>query len=273
VIAVAAAGGLAAIAYAVLTRPAVDGIGSFFLEQALPQGGGANVVNVILVDFRGFDTLGEITVLGVVALTVYALLRRFRPAPESMEAPRQQREQGPAVAPNPEALLPSGYLMVPATIVRLLLPVAVLISLYLLLRGHNMPGGGFVGGLVMATAVILQYMVGGVVWVEKHTRINPPYWISLGLISAGVAGISAWLVAEPFLSALAWHGSLPLLGEIHLSSVLLFDLGVYMLVVGAVVLMLVALAHQSLRSHQHRKPATLEPDLPLSAAPLPQGAP
>ena len=59
----------------------------------LPEGGGTNVVNVMLVDFRGFDTLGEITVLGVVALTVYALLRRFRPAPESIAVPEQQRAQ------------------------------------------------------------------------------------------------------------------------------------------------------------------------------------
>ena len=78
---------MAALAYAVMTRPGPDSISRFFVENAYTQGGGTNIVNVILVDFRGFDTFGEITVLGVVALTVYALLRRFRPAAESIPCP------------------------------------------------------------------------------------------------------------------------------------------------------------------------------------------
>ncbi len=250
--------GLAAITYAVLTRPPVAGISPFFTEQALPLGGGLNVVNVILVDFRGFDTLGEITVLGIVALTVFALLRRFRPAPESVLLPNQQRVQDAADGleekhvTNPAAILPAGYMMLPAVLVRLLLPLATLVSLFFLLRGHNAPGGGFVGGLILATSIILQYLVGGTVWVESHLRIHPQYWIAIGLLSAAAAGTGAWLAGTPFLTSHAWHGELPLLGELHLSSVLLFDIGVYMLVVGTTMLMLVAIAHQSLRSH-HRK--------------------
>ncbi|MBN9425323.1 MAG: monovalent cation/H+ antiporter subunit A [Burkholderiales bacterium] len=92
-IAIVTGGGVAALAYAMLTRPWPESIASFFLTRALPEGGGGNVVNVILVDFRGFDTMGEITVLGIVALTVYALLRRFRPAPESIPIPAQQAGQ------------------------------------------------------------------------------------------------------------------------------------------------------------------------------------
>jgi multicomponent K+:H+ antiporter subunit A len=263
-IATAAGLGLAGLAWAVLTRPAAEGISPFFVEQALPGGGGLNVVNVILVDFRGFDTFGEITVLAIVALTVYALLRRFRPAPESMALPHQQREQdgGPDTdderdppAANPAALLPTGYLMLPAVLVRLLLPLAILVSLFFLLRGHNAPGGGFVGGLMLATAVILQYLVGGTLWVESHLRIHPIYWMAFGLLGALFAGAGAWLAGTPFLTSQAWHGSLPLIGELHLSTVLLFDLGVYMVVVGATILMLVAIAHQSLRSHP-RKPTS-----------------
>ncbi|MDD3528570.1 MAG: monovalent cation/H+ antiporter subunit A [Gallionellaceae bacterium] len=252
--------GLAALIYVVLTRPAIDGIGPFFIEHALPQGGGLNVVNVILVDFRGFDTFGEITVLGIVALTVYALLRRFRPAPESIPLPRQQREQAAAVAPAgepPGALLPVGVMMLPAVLVRLLLPLAMLASLFFLLRGHNAPGGGFVGGLILATAVILQYLVGGTVWVESRLRIHPLYWIAFGLLLAAAAGMGAAFAGAPFLTSQVWHGVLPVTGDLHLSSVLLFDLGVYMLVVGATVLMLVAIAHQSLRRH-HDKAVTGE---------------
>ncbi len=252
-IALLAGGGLGSLAYIMLTRPAGEGISPFFLEQALPLGGGLNVVNVILVDFRGFDTLGEITVLGIVALTVYALLRRFRPAPESMELTQQQQEHS-TPPPDTDAVLPPGPMAVPAVLVRLLMPLALLVSLYFLLRGHNAPGGGFVGGLVLATTVILQYIVGGTVWVESRSRLHPPHWIALGLLAAAAAGCGAWLASLPFLTSLAWHSSLPLVGELHISTVLLFDIGVYMLVVGATVLMLVALAHQSLRAH-HRKPA------------------
>jgi multicomponent K+:H+ antiporter subunit A len=172
--------------------------------------------------------------------------------------PRQQREQNAADGiddervVDPHATLPTGYLMLPTVLVRLLLPLAMLVSLFFLLRGHNAPGGGFVGGLVLATAVILQYIVGGTVWVESHLRIHPTYWIGFGLLASACAGIGAWARSTPFLTSLAWHGELPLIGELHLSSVLLFDLGVYMLVVGATVLMLVAIAHQSLRSHHHK---------------------
>src|SRR3546814_311266 len=131
--------------------------------------------------------------------------------------------------------------------------MAVLVSLYFLIRGHNLPGGGFVGGLIMATAIILQYMVGGVVWIEARPRIHPQYWIAMGLLAAGTAAMSVWWAAKPFLAANSLDLILPLVGHVHLSTVLLFDIGVYMLVVGATVLMLVALAHQSLRLH--RKPA------------------
>ncbi len=251
-LAVAAGAGMSALAYAVLTRPQGETISSFFVDHALPDGGGTNVVNVILVDFRGFDTFGEITVLGIVALTVYALLRRFRPAAESADLPRQQIDQdgGVPAAPDIKSLLPAGSMMVPTVLVRLLLPTAALISVYFLLRGHNEPGGGFVGGLIFATAVILQYMVGGVYWVESRSRLNPQNWIGMGLLFAGSAAMAAWLVYKPFLAALSWDIALPLVGHVHLSSVLLFDLGVYMLVVGATVLVLVALAHQSLRAQR-----------------------
>lgn len=272
-VAVACGLGLAGLAYALLTRPAVEGIASFFVEQALPKGGGLNVVNVILVDFRGFDTLGEITVLAIVALTVFALLRRFRPAPESVPLPRQQRRQNAAQGidechvPDLAAQLPADYLMLPAVLARLLLPLAMLASLFFLLRGHNAPGGGFIGGLVLATAIILQYLVGGTLWVESRLRIHPLYWIAFGLLAAALAGGGAWLAERPFLSALAWHGQIPWLGELHLSSVLLFDLGVYMLVVGATVLMLVAIAHQSLQSHHHKVAAKQRGELWKSSSP------
>ncbi len=89
-VAVIAGGGIAALTFAVLTRAAAGELAPFFLSNALEQAGGRNVVNVMLVDFRGFDTFGEITVVGIVAIIVYALLRRFRPAPESMTPPHSK---------------------------------------------------------------------------------------------------------------------------------------------------------------------------------------
>src|SRR5690606_27446832 len=128
---IAVGGGLAlsVLTYLVLTRPAIDTISDFFLTNALTGGGGSNVVNVLLVDFRSFDTMGEITVLAIVALTVYALLRRFRPAPDSAGIPVQQRnETDPAYGQTPAEQANSGYLLVPGIYLRLLLPIMGVIA-------------------------------------------------------------------------------------------------------------------------------------------------
>jgi multicomponent K+:H+ antiporter subunit A len=226
--------GVAALAYAVMTRPLPDNtISSFFMENAWPLGGGTNVVNVIIVDFRGFDTLGEISVLAAAGITVYALLRRFRPPQESLDTPAR-RDAGED-------------LLVPAQIMRLMFPLIGMLAGYLLLRGHNLPGGGFAAGLVLAIAVILQYMAGGTRWVEERLAIRPNLWMGAGLLLAGATGAGAWFFAHPFLTSHTAHFSLPLLGAFHLPSALFFDLGVFSLVVGATGLVLIALAHQSVR--------------------------
>ncbi|MDL9998676.1 monovalent cation/H+ antiporter subunit A [Variovorax sp. J22P240] len=255
IVAIAAGAGMAAIAWTVMTRPFPQSISPFFLDNALSLGGGTNVVNVMLVDFRGFDTLGEITVLGVVALTVYALLRRFRPAPESMALPPQQRVQpddGSSDLLNPRRAKDTavGYLMVPAVLVRLLLPLSVLVSVYFFMRGHNQPGGGFVAGLVMSVALVLQFIVSGTEWVEEHLRIYPRRWIAVGLMLALATGGGAVVLGYPFLTTHTAHLHLPRLGEVHVPSALFFDMGVFALVLGATMLILTSLAHQSIRSHR-----------------------
>jgi multicomponent K+:H+ antiporter subunit A len=272
-VAVLAGVGIAALVYAVLTRPATSELAAFFLRNSLEQAGGRNVVNVMLVDFRGFDTLGEVTVVTIVAIIVYALLRRFRPAPESIQVPRVQLgpeadEAGPETLDDP---LPRGELRIPAVLVRILLPVAGVVSLFFLLRGHDAPGGGFVGGLVMATAIIVQYMAGGTMWVESRLRVHPLVWIGLGLLAATAAGALAVRASQPFLTAQSADLRLPLLGEVHLASTLLFDLGVFMVVVGATLLILVALAHQSLRSPR-RTVTPLSPEMEEETQVIGQGA-
>ena len=250
---VAIAGGLAmaALTYAVLVHPASDAIGDFFLLNALDGGGGSNVVNVLLVDFRSFDTLGEITVLAIVALTVYALLRRFRPAADSVGLPEQQRlDSDPANRQTPAEQANSGYLLVAGIYLRLLLPFMGVIAVYFFMRGHNLPGGGFVAGLVFAVAILVQYMLAGAVWVEDHLRLRPHRWLGYGLALACVTGLGAWVLGHPFLTTHTAHVDWPVLGELHLPSAMLFDLGVFAVVVGTTMLMLVALAHQSLRAHR-----------------------
>ena len=254
-IAVAAGGGMAALAWAMMSRQFPQSISTFFLERALPEGGGTNVVNVMLVDFRGFDTFGEIVVLGIVALTVYALLRRFRPARETLDLPPQQRAlpadlETDLVNPRLANDTAVGYLMVPAVLMRLVLPLACMVSVYLFMRGHNEPGGGFVAGLVMSVALLLQYIVSGTVWVEEHMPLRPRRWIGVGLLTALATGVGSWFLGYPFMTTHTAHLTLPLIGEIHIASALFFDIGVFTLVVGSTLLVLTALAHQSVRSHR-----------------------
>jgi multicomponent K+:H+ antiporter subunit A len=249
----AIAGGfaLAGLTYAILVRPAIDTISDFFLLRALSEGGGTNAVNVLLVDFRGFDTMGEITVLAAVALTIYALLRRFRPAPESLVPPEQQSNPvDPAIHQTPAKQARQGYLMVPGVYLRLLLPFMLMFAVYFFMRGHNLPGGGFVAGLIFAVAIILQYMLAGAVWVEAHLSMRPFRWLGLGLIIACATGLGAVLLGYPFLTSHTAHLHLPVLGELHVPSAFFFDLGVFAVVVGSTMLILIALAHQSIRSHR-----------------------
>ncbi|HEY0288823.1 MAG TPA: monovalent cation/H+ antiporter subunit A [Pseudomonas sp.] len=255
VLAVGVGGGMALLSYAMLTRATPNTISEFYLSHALPLGGGTNAVNVMLVDFRGFDTFGEITVLTVVALTVFALLRRFRPPKESIALPAQQRLLARDVVTdlvNPRSASDTalGFMMVPAVLVRLLLPVAFVVSMYLFMRGHNQPGGGFVAGLVMSVAFILQYMVAGTQWVEAQMSLRPLRWMGTGLMFALATGLGSMVLGYPFMTTHTAHMHLPLLGDVHVASALFFDIGVYAVVVGSTLLILTALAHQSVRSHR-----------------------
>jgi len=250
VIALAVGVGVASLAYAAMTHPVSDSVSRFFLERAYTEGGGHNVVNVILVDFRGFDTLGEISVLAIVALTVFALLRRFRPAAESISAPEQQRQQRVLETDEPGRAADhslTDYLMIPGLIIQLMAPVILLFGLHLFLRGHDLPGGGFVAGITVAVALILLYMARGARWVEAHLRVLPLRWIGAGLLLAVCTGLGSLAFGRPFLTSAFQYLELPLLGRVPLATAMLFDLGVFATVVGATVLMLIALAHQSLR--------------------------
>ncbi|MFX1764300.1 monovalent cation/H+ antiporter subunit A [Paraburkholderia sp. A1RI-2L] len=219
--ALALAGGalLGSVAYQVMTRPPAQGIAPYFLANALPGSGGHNVVNVILVDFRGFDTMVEVSVLVVAGLAVKALLRGLR-----LKAP----DTGPGGLPWSSQSHP----LLLAILARLMLPLTALVAVFVFLRGHNLPGGGFIASLILSVALLLQYVASGVLWTESRIRINYRALAGLGILVAAATGLGSLVFGYPFLTSAFGHLHLPLVGEIELSTAMLFDLGVLGAVVG-----------------------------------------
>lgn len=212
------------LAWGVLTRP-YESIAGYFMEQSVPGGGGHNVVNVILVDFRGFDTLGEATVLGIAAIGIVMMLQGLR-----LNMPAADGEGRPWATDR--------YPMILAVISRPLLPLALVVAIYLMLRGHNMPGGGFIAGLVTAIALILQYVASGIAWTRARMNINYVKLTAAGVLISALTGLGSWLFGYPFLTSSFGHFHLPLVGEFELATAMLFDLGVYLAVIGSTLLVL-----------------------------------
>ncbi|MBL8323998.1 MAG: monovalent cation/H+ antiporter subunit A [Rubrivivax sp.] len=226
--------GVATLVWMVLGRP-FDSISPHFLRTAVPEGGGSNAVNVIIVDYRGFDTLGEIAVMGLAALVITALL-----APKA-DAPWR----APAWAAGPSSgsgTADSGRSLMLELISRLLLPLAALVSIYLFLRGHNLPGGGFIAGLVLALAFTLQFVASGHAEVGRRMGADFRPWVGWGLLIAGGCGLGAWAFGAPFLTSTYDYPWVPLVGAVPLASASVFDLGVFLTVVGATMVMLLSLA-------------------------------
>ena len=224
--------GVAVMAFLVMTGE-TSTISQFFMDNSKPGGGGTNVVNVILVDFRGFDTFGEITVLGIAAMGIYALLKDL----ELRSAKYDSLGRPWAKDAHPLILV---------TISRPLLPLALLIAVYIFLRGHNLPGGGFVAGLITSVALVLQYVASGVAWV--HSRMPGDYHpvVALGVLLAGLTGIGSWAFGYPFLTSDFAYIYWPVVGKFELATAMLFDTGVFLTVVGATLLMLANLGKLSL---------------------------
>ena len=219
--------GIGWIAWLVITRDH-NSISWFFNQQSIPLGGGTNVVNVILVDFRVFDTFGEIAVLGIAAIGTLCLM-------DGMRAHGTIMTQGLTYRFNPSPLM----LRITASWI---LPIALVISLYIFLRGHNLPGGGFIAGLITAMALIIQYIALGQDQTEQMLKAKSgrlyEIWIGVGLSIAGLTGLAAWFWGRPFLTSAHIYVNPPIIGEMHLASAALFDVGVYVTVVGAVMLMI-----------------------------------
>ncbi len=227
IISIVAGSGVTALTWAVLTRPH-QSIADYFLANSVTGGGGTNVVNVILVDFRGYDTLGEITVLAIAGLGIYAMLDHLQLTGSSHDdkGRRWNHDTHPVIL---------------ASFARLLLPIALIVAMFILLRGHNLPGGGFIAGLITAVALVMQYLANGVVWTQKRLPANVHSVIGYGLLIAVVTGLASWLFNYPFLTSTFSHIHWPIIGEFELASAMPFDLGVYLVVVGATSLILINL--------------------------------
>ncbi|HRP65757.1 MAG TPA: monovalent cation/H+ antiporter subunit A [Thauera sp.] len=232
VLALVAGVGMAGVSWAMMTRDG-NSLSSYYLENSVGGGGGTNVVNVILVDFRGFDTFGEIIVLGIAALTIYALL-------DGALHGRVARRLSAWTPDLPVSVDRHPIIMVVAT--RVMLPLALLVGAYIFLRGHNQPGGGFIAALVVSIALIMQYMASGFGWAAKRVRVKYHAMIGAGVLVAAATGIAAMVLDRPFLTSAFTHVHLPLVGEFELASAMAFDTGVFLTVVGAVMLALANLS-------------------------------
>ena len=254
-VAAAAGTGIGALAYAVMTRePAFPPISAYHLAQSKPGAGGTNAVNTIIVDFRGYDTFGEIIVLGIAALVIFALAEALL-----RSAPALSRLAG--TLPRPDSAGDRHPLiMVMAT--RFLLPVALMIGVFIYFRGHNLPGGGFVAGLVFAIAFVMQYMASGLSWTEARQRIDHHALIAAGVLTASAAGVGSWFFGAPFLSSSYTYVHLWPLEEFELATAAIFDLGVFLCVLGAVLLALNSLGRLAVRAGEtsSNDPYSIDPD-------------
>ncbi len=196
----------------------------YFVEHGPTLGHGRNIVNVILVDFRAFDTMGEITVLATAAIGVWALLRLA-----SIEKSESGATQDGALAMRSQIFRAAA---------RVLMPLLLLFSIFLLARGHNQPGGGFVGGLVAAAAFALYSIAYGVERARRALLVDPLTLLGVGLLIALASGIPAVLQGQPFLTA-QWA-----LQPVAIGTPLVFDVGVFLVVTGVVLMMILTLAEE-----------------------------
>ncbi|MBY0226742.1 MAG: monovalent cation/H+ antiporter subunit A [Hyphomicrobium sp.] len=224
-IAMAAGTGVTVMAFAMLTRP-YDTIAGYHMANAKPGGGGTNVVNVILVDFRGYDTLGEITVLAMAALGLCALLAGVR-----MTQPQS----------SPPLLTERSTIML-SELMRPLLPLSMAVAVYIFLRGHNLPGGGFIAGLVAAIALMLQYVASGMDFATERLRVNYVRLLGAGLGISTLTGMASFVFGNPFLTSTHGYVTPPLIDKFELASAMAFDLGVFLVVVGTVLLAMTVIA-------------------------------
>lgn len=235
-------------AYAMAARTGTP-IAELLPDAAYFRGHGANTVNVLLVDIRAWDTLGEISVLLVAATGVASMVfrhRRFGAAPRVADADRRDADRtdaftnhSPAVGDvtwlrGSELRDPEHRSLVLEVATRMIFPLIMVLSAYFFFAGHNTPGGGFAGGLTAGLALVLRYLAGGRYELGETLPLDAGKILGVGLgLSAGTA-VASLLVGAPVLSSALIQFDVPVLGSVKFVTALFFDLGVYLIVVGLV---------------------------------------
>ena len=210
-------------------------------EWAYSFGYGKNIVNVALVDTRAWDTFGEIAVLVIAATGVASLIflrsrvGKVATTKDAFEA----REDEPQADTSPGVWLRAGQTLSPMVrsivfevVTRLLFGIMIVVSIYLLLAGHNWPGGGFAGGLVAGMALIIRYLAAGRHELDEAAPIDAGRLMGGGLLLALVAAVAPLALGGTILQSFDVYLTIPLLGELHVVSSTVFDIGVYLVVVG-----------------------------------------
>ncbi|MBV7395394.1 monovalent cation/H+ antiporter subunit A [Mameliella sediminis] len=249
-VAIAAGLGVAALAYTFMTRD-FSTISEYHLANSYKGGGGTNVVNVILVDFRGYDTYGEIIVLGIAGLVIFALMEALLSGPAGARLRNSGYNYDRSHDRHP-------LMMVIST--RVMMPMALMVGVYIFLRGHNQPGGGFVAGLVFSIALLMQYMASGFAWTMRRQQLEYHAMIGWGVVIAGLTGAGAWLSGTPFLTSAFGYVHIPPIEEFELATAALFDLGVFLCVLGAVMLMLYSLSRMARHAGETVNPEPMDYD-------------
>ncbi|TDW29576.1 Na+/H+ antiporter subunit A [Cryobacterium psychrophilum] len=231
-------------------------IASELPRLAVEEGHGNNIVNVMLVDIRAWDTLGEIAVLIVVATGVASLLfvsgrnaevprlrdsRRLRLGRNRRRVIADPEVSGEGHAVTRQAFLVAGR-KIPAqhrsilieVLVRMLFHPAIIVSLYLLFAGHNEPGGGFAGGLIAGLALVLRYIAGGRYELGEAAPIDPGKILGLGIILAGGLSVVSLVFGGVPLESAYVTTEVPVLGSLSFGTSTIFDIGVYLVVIGLV---------------------------------------
>ena len=225
----------------------------FIPELAKNIAHGSNAVNVLLVDIRAWDTFGEISVLVIVATGVASLVYRTRSFSRVSRRPtlRLGGDRWLA-APHDQEVNRNRSLMVEVS-TRILFPSMMALSLYFFFAGHNAPGGGFAGGLVAALAFTLRYLAGGREELEETLPVDAGRLLGVGLLLSAATVVTPLFFRQPPLTSTLVDLHLPLIGDIHVVSPMLFDAGVYLIVIGLVLHILRSLGAQLDMDEEIRK--------------------
>lgn len=213
------------VALAALGSSPFESISKYYVENSYTLGGGKNIVNVLLVDFRGFDTMFEITVLGLASLAIYSMIK-LQLDTDGTIAPlkRAVKDNKPRSSVSDDVLLQA--------VAKVAFVMILIFSLYLFFAGHNNPGGGFIGALMASAALVLLAITFGIDMVEKVLPIDYRKLIAVGVSVAFLTGIGSFLFDVPFLSQAFGYFQLPLMGKTELTTAMFFDLGVFLAVIG-----------------------------------------